>query len=182
MTVTGNIDILESATLRRGDLRDPLGIWAFRGSVVGDVTSGIAKAFIGLPGGRRAAHVYNVIFVSTSADLAGTSTHTVRILTNWPPADAPGINGASFIRTTEVGSAGIGAGFEAVGFRPLIDPQMSRILMFDPRPDPLTRINILEMWLSQQVDLALHSFEGWGYFWDRGVMDIPGGPRFPGSA
>lgn len=182
MSVETTLDIRETPTLRRADNRDPLGIWAVRGSVVGDASGGIAKAFLGVPGPRRSAHVYNVIFVSTSADVGVATTHTVRILTNFPPADPSGVAGAAFMRTNEVGSAGTGSGFAAVGFRPLIDPQMSRILMFDPTPDQAVRINILELWLSQQDLNTIFTFEAYGYFWDRGITDVPGGPRFPGSA
>lgn len=179
MAVTGDVDMLASAVFRRGDLRDPLGIWAARGTLVGDVSGGTVKATFGVPGPQRASYVYTVGFVSTSSPTASTgSTHTVRLLTNWPPADKPGVQGASFIRTNEVGSAGSGE-LQAVGFRPLIDPQMSKILLYDPRADPATRIDLLELWLNLNVDAANYFFEAWGWYWDRNLHEVPGGPRYP---
>lgn len=179
MAVTGDIDMLQSAVFRRGDGRDPLGLWAARGTLIGDATGGTVKASFGVPGPQRAAFVYTVGFVATSSPSAGTgSTHTVRLLTNWPPASKPGLEGAAFIRTTEVGSAGSGE-LQAVGFRPLIDPQMTKILMYDPRPDPSSRVNFIELWLNLNVDLAQYFFEAWGWYWDRNLHEIPGGPRYP---
>ncbi len=180
MAVTGDIDILPAAILARRDARDPLGIWAARGTLVGDATGGTVKATFGLPAASRAAYVFTVGFVSTSSSGVGVTTHTVRLLTNWPSGDRPGVQGASFIRTTEVGSAGSGE-LQAVGFRPLIDPQMQKILLYDPRSDRSNRIDLLELWLNVNTDGANDFFEAWGWYWDRNLHEVPGGPRYPGS-
>jgi len=180
MSVEGDIDMLATSTFRRRDDRDPLGIWAARGALVGDLSGGVIDATFGVPAELRAAYVYNVIFVSTQADGSSGSTHTVRLLTNWPPADKPGVQGASFIRTTEVGTTGKINNF-AVGFRPLIDPQMSKILLYDPRSAAAGRIDLLELWINDNDDSVTYIFEAYGWYWDRNLHEVPGGPRFPGS-
>lgn len=180
MSVTGDIDILPAAILRRRDDRDPLGIWAARGGLTGDATGGVQKATFGLPAERRASYVFTLGFVSTSSTTAGYTTHTVRLLTNYPSGDSPGVQGAAFIRTTEVGSSG-GGESQAVGFRPLIDPQMSKILLYDPRSDRANRIDLFELWVSANIDTGVVNFEGWGWYWDRNLHEVAGGPRYPGS-
>lgn len=172
--------MLAAAILRRRDDRDPLGIWAARGTIVGDASGGSIKAFFGLPPERRAAYVFTVGFVSTASPTAGFSTHTVRLLTNYPSGDAPGVQGAAFIRTNEVGSAGNGE-LQAVGFRPLIDPGMTKVLLYDPRANRASRINLIELWVHPNVDTANVFFEAWGWYWDRNLHEVVGGPRYPGS-
>jgi len=180
VVVTGDIDIIPSAILRRRDDRDPLGIWAARGALTGDASGGVIKATFGLPPGRRAAYVFTIGFVSTSSPDAGFTTHTVQMLTNYPSGDSPGVQGASFIRTTEVGSAG-GGELQAVGFRPLIDPVMSKVLLYDPRSNRANRIDLFSLWVSPNVNTGVVSFEAWGWYWDRDLHEVLGGPRYPGS-
>jgi len=180
VAVQADIDIIPSAILRRRDDRDPLGIWASRGGVVGDATGGTIKATMGLPPGRRAAYVFTIGMVSTSSASAGFATATLRMLTNFPSGDAPGVQGASFIRTIEVGSAGSGE-LQAVGLRPMLDPEMSKVLLYDPRADRASRIDLFELWVSPNVDTAVVNFEAWGWYWDRNLHEVIGGPRYPGS-
>ncbi|MGR3295936.1 MAG: hypothetical protein ACUZ8A_06880, partial [Candidatus Bathyanammoxibius sp.] len=57
------------------------------------------------------------------------------------------------------------------------------LLLYDPRqPASLGNTNILELQLAVNTDLATYSFEAYGYYWDRSVMQTPGGPRHPGSS
>ena len=62
-----------------------------------------------------------------------------------------------------------------------IGPADRFLLLFDPRQQG-GDVDIVEIEFGENRDLATYSFEGYGYFWDRSVLDAPGGPRHPGSS
>lgn len=181
MTVTQTIDVFDSAVLRRRDVRDPLGIWAGRGAIAGDGGGGATVAQFQVPASRRAGHVYACYGLSVVGQAAPTveaDSFSARLLTNWPPSDSPGISGASFTRTVLAVNDGI---FGGSGVGNLLQSTDRFILLFDPRPDPTTSIVIAEAWANINVLNETHTFEIYGYYWDRIVQDAPGGPRHPGG-
>jgi len=105
-----------------------------------------------------------------------------RILTNCPNVDrAEGINAFATLRiagivgdltfTDPLAAAGQG------GER-LYEPNDRFILIYDPRSTAGV-LSIMELEISDQVNLTVYAFETYGYFWDRAVMHTPGRPRHP---
>lgn len=181
MTVTVLIPIQESAILRPRDLRDPLGVWAARGLGTGDAGGGVVLGQFIVPGDRRAAHVYacyGVSVVQLVIAAVEASSMSVRLLTNWPVTETSGITGFSLTNSRVADNDGI---FPASAFGPLIDGPMRFILLFDPRPDPTSSIVLVEAWPNDNSLDEDYVFEAYGYYWDRNIMDVPGGPRHPGS-
>jgi len=62
----------------------------------------------------------------------------------------------------------------------MVQPQDRFILLFDPRP-VAGAFDIVELEISVGVLDRNYAFECWGYYWDRQVLNTPGGPRHPGS-
>lgn len=185
ISVTG--DILESQLWPQGDIRDPLGVWGSRTLVTGNGTGGSTKIAIGVPADRRAAFVYTVYSVNAAklTGAASTETAKTRLLTNYPNIDPlPGVQGYSsafFTSWTQpVDMTPPVGGFASVF--PL-GPFDRFILCFDPRQEQtLGRMEVIEIEINDNVDLETWSFEAYGYYWDRSVMNAPGGPRHPGSS
>jgi len=181
VTVTGVINIFDSAVLRRRDVRDPLGIWAARGTIVGDGGGGSTLAQFTVPAGRRSGHIYCCYGVGVTGQAASTVEATslsVRLLTNWPPTEASGITGMSKTNTRLAVNDGI---FGASPLGQLIGPADRFIILYDPRPDPNTDIVIVEAWADINVLNETHNFEIYGYYWDRIAVNAEGGLRHPGS-
>lgn len=187
MSVTVIGDVVETQLWPQGDIRDPLGVWGSRTFLQGDATGGGNRCQITIPAERRSAYVYTCYHAQISA-LTGTpiggSRLMCRLLTNWPNISAdPGVQGFSTNRHAKVN-------VDVVGFiqtplsgidENLLMPQDRFILLYDPRQQG-DAIVIVELTLNDNVDLDTMSFEAYGYYWDRSVMDAPGGPRHPGSA
>ncbi|KKL17299.1 hypothetical protein LCGC14_2486920, partial [marine sediment metagenome] len=55
------------------------------------------------------------------------------------------------------------------------------ILIFDPRQGAGV-LNMIELEMGVNVNTDTYAFEAYGYYWDRSVLNAPGGPRHPGSA
>lgn len=185
MAITTTVAPIESALWPQGDIRDPLGIWGARVGVTGDASGGPIQATVRVDPGLRSAYVYTCYSVS-QVKLTGTASAAnckVRLLTNWPNVDP---------------QAGVQAYSEAIGFiwlgsgawtgqisvppRAILRPQHRFILLFDPRPSPTTGLNIVEFQTAENEDTATYVFEAYGYFWDRSVLNAPGGPRHPGAS
>ena len=180
---TVDIDIRAAQMWPQGDARDPLGIWAARGSIADDGLGGQKTASIGLPQTRRAGNIFTCYAVTLAAAVTsddGLQNAFCRLLTNWPPADSPGVQGFSTNRGTILSPSP-----EPVPkgqFREtLFDPQYRYLLLFDPRAGAAGRINLVELsYLTVAGTAKTLSFEASGYWWDRSVLDAPGGPRHPG--
>ncbi len=188
MAIDVNVDILESQTWPQGDARDPLGVWGARLGVTGDASGGGIKVAFVVPAPKRGARVYTV-YSATFAQLTGTTTALVpvksRILTNWPNIDpVPGVQGFGTLLLNPCDQDNdLTAPVRGPVSSPLITPNDRFILCYDPRQQTtLGPMAILELAYGKNEDLATFSFEGYGYWWDRSVMDTPGGPRHPGSS
>jgi len=181
VTVTVLIPVQESSILRRRDLRDPLGVWTARGAGVGDGGGGVVLAQFVVPADRRAAHVYTcyaVTVVELAIAVVQATQVSARLLTNWPVTETTGITGFSVVNTRVADNDGV---FPASPQGELIPPSWRYILLFDPRADPTSAITLVEAWPNDNTTDETYVFEVWGYYWDRNVLDAPGGPRHPGS-
>lgn len=185
MSVVVTTDILAAQTWPQGDARDPLGLWGFRQLLTGDATGGALKCTAQAPAGLAAAYVYtcySVNMVKLTGALAGTLVK-VRLLTGWPNIDnLAGVQGySSAIGDNNVGTSGWDAGQVLVPSINFIGPNDRFLLLWDPRPSSGV-LSLVEVESGGNVDTDTWSVEGYGYFWDRSVMNTPGGPRHPGSS
>jgi len=183
MAVLGSVDILAQQTLYPADARDPLGMWGGRVTLTGIGDGGSMKIVFNVPELLAAAYVftvYSAIIVQTGGTPNG-DIGKCRILTNWPNIDPdPGIQayGTTIIRTL-LASTSFTAPF-AAPTEPFITPNDRFLLIYNPQ-QPDAAMSILELEFNGNVTGAVLSFEAYGYFWDREVMTLPGGPRHPGS-
>ena len=184
MAIVGVVDVLPAALWPQGDIRDPLGTWGFRLGITGDATGGSIKVTASAPAGLGAAYVYTCysLNIAQLTGASGSQTAKARLLTNWPNVDV--LAGVQAYSSLIIRNFGTDPQFTApiAGMDdPLVTPLDRFLLLFDPRPSIVT-LDIIEMESGENVDAATYSFEGYGYFWDRSVLNAPGGPRHPGSA
>jgi len=182
MAINLPVTLIEQQAWPQGDKRDPLGIWGARLGVTGDATGGGIKVTATVEESKRDAYVYTCYGI-TAAKLTGNLTADViktRLLTNWPNVDPlAGIQGfASLTMGQAIGDTSGTAPLQGSNL-PTIRPEMRFILLFARTGTPL---GIVEVEWNNNLDAATYSFEFWGYFWDRSVLQAPGGPRHPGSA
>lgn len=183
MAIAVEVDVKPAAQWPQGDIRDPLGVWGGRQGVTGDASGGGIKVGFLSPAGQDAAYVYTCYGV-TVAQLTGTPVAQgikIRLLTNWPDVDPlVGVQGFGSVKLIlavvdsdlSAPNGGVGPGaIEAVD---------RFLLLFDPRPSA-GQITLVELEFGANVDGNTYSFESYGYFWDRSVLNAPGGPRHPGS-
>lgn len=185
MAVSLTLEVLPTALFPQGDARDPLGVWGFRQGMTGDATGGSIKVAAFVAAALVGAYVYTCYSLSV-VQTTGTPTAAVvksRLLTTWPNVDPDaGVAGyAAMSVITFGGAATFTAPLASVVDAPLLNPLDRFILMFDPRSRGGSQ-GLVELELSVNTDAATYSFEGYGYFWDRSVMNTPGGPRHPGAS
>lgn len=186
MAIEATVDVREHQTWPQGDIRDPLGIWGFRHIVTGDASGGGIKLTAQVPAARRAAFVYTC-YALTYGQLTGALSNVevkARLLTNWPDMDDDvGVQGFSTARValTESDPEFTAPLVIQLANQQLVQPNDRFVLLFDPRPNFTSAMDIVEMENGLNVDTLLYAFEGYGYYWDRSVLDAPGGPRHPGS-
>jgi len=186
MSVVANLPPFETQTFIQGDARDPLGIWGFRHVATGDASAGALTTRVRVAAAKRAAFVYNVEGVNLSI-ISAFASHTtpkgsVRLLTNWPNVDpGPGVTAFATHQTRAIIGDSLFAAPEASTETPLLAPNDRFILLWDPRHIEAD-MDIVEMAIVDNVLAATYAFEVYGYYWDREVMEVPGGPRYPGSA
>lgn len=182
------VAIITNAIFTPRDLRDPLGVWGTRLGITGDETGGSIKVLIQVPAEQRAAYVYTCYSVNFSI-LTGSGQNQqglkVRLLTNWPNIDPiEGVQGYSTFRQGNVNTdANYTSPIAGIGQiqSEYITPLDRFILLYDPRPLN-TVMTIVEMELGFNTLAETYSVEVYGYYWDRAVMDTPGGLRHPGTA
>jgi len=184
MSIQQDAAVFEAQIFPQGDIRDPLGVWGVRQGITGDASGGTIKVNFQVSSPRRAAFVYTAYSLNYG-QLTGSITATeiqVRLLTGWPNIDAQeGVQAyGSNLITAPVGAGSLTAPVTGAGI-PLVGPNDRFLLLFDPRAQGQD-LDIVEMEINTNVDLATFTFEGYGYYWDRSVLGAPGGPRHPGSA
>jgi len=182
MAISADVDIIATALWPQGDARDPLGVWAGRHLITGDATGGTLKVAF-QPGAERAgAHIYTCYTaIIAQLTISESGTAKARLLTNWPDADDDaGVQGYGALKIAAMlGSSSLTAPFSAPA-EPLVQPSDRYILLFDPRP-VAGAFTIVELEHQPNTDTRVYAFEAWGYYWDRGVLNAPGGLRHPGS-
>jgi len=185
MTINDIAVVQQSAVFPQGDIRDPIGVWGARLGVTGDGSGGSIEVVIQVPADLKAAYVYTVYSVNLAqltGSIAVAAIAKCRILTNWPNVDpVPGVQAYASLRMSSmISSANFDPPIRGITGE-LITPNDRFLLLFDPRPIGIA-LEIVALGWSLNVDLATYSFEGYGYFWDRSVLNAPGGPRHPGSS
>lgn len=185
MSITAVIAVVQTALWPQGDERDPLGVWGFRASVTGDASGGGVKLIAFIPAARKSSYVYTCYGAFTVPTLQATaagSSSKCRLLTNWPNVDPQeGVQAYGHLRETQVN---MNSGLTIPQGGPstdLVGPNQRFILLFDPRPSG-DDLDIVELEIAQNVLADIYTFEGYGYFWDRSVLNAPGGLRHPGAS
>ncbi len=188
MAISTFIAVKPAQLWPQGDIRDPLGIWGSRQLLTGDATGGSIKSVAQAEEPQSAAYLYTTYSVSV-VRLTGTITGPgikVRILSNWPDIDPlVGIQGYA---SAEVFALSGDNDFTApisvqvAGSTFPSNPNTRFILQFDPRPARNDALPLVEIEIGVNVDGDTFSFETYGYYWDRSVMNAPGGPRHPGAS
>jgi len=185
MAVVTTVEVVETALWPQGDIRDPLGIWGARVQLTGDASAGSLKATIFVPAERKSAYIYTC-YSAIIVQIAGSSlgfNAKIRLLANWPNIDPQaGVQGyATGISRATNADADFTPPNSLPDFN-LIGPNDRFILLFDPRPigDDLA---IVEIESGNNPGVGTNfSAEAYGYFWDRSVLNAPGGPRHPGAS
>jgi len=185
MAIASFITVEQTALWPQGDIRDPLGTWGFRASVAGDASGEGVKVTAQVPEGQKASYVYTcyaAFCVPISQVVTAGGSSKCRLLTNWPNVDlTAGVQAYSHLRESQVNmntnlsTPQGGPGTDLVG------PNQRFILLFDPRPTG-SAMDIVELEFAANLMGDTYAFEGYGYFWDRSVLNAPGGPRHPGAS
>jgi len=185
MAITANVDVIATGLWPQGDIRDPLGIWGFRLGVTGDASGGSIKVGARVPLEETGKYIYTcysqLIAILTQATQASALAKG-RLLTNWPNIDPQaGVQGYATARFVLLNNDSDFTAPKNIPDAPIVDPQDRFLLLFDPRPSA-DQITIVEQEIGINILDDTYSFEGYGYFWDRSVLNAPGGPRHPGAS
>lgn len=169
----------------QGDVRDPLGTWGIRHGVTGDASGGSIKVRGTVDEDKQGAFVYTCYYAMV-VQLTGapsTQTYKTRLLTSWPNVDViPGIQAVSTYIAHQVRASTPTFTPPISGPRePDISPNDRFLLLYDPRQSG-GPTEIIEWEYDLNLEDATYSFEAYGYYWDRSVLQAPGGPRHPGSS
>ncbi len=185
MSITEQAAIEQSAIFTPRDLRDPLGIWGGRHGITGDATADFVKTQFFVPAAEKSSYIYTC-YSAQIGKLTGAGVARgpmqCRLLTNWPNIDPQaGVQAYSTLNTRIAeGSGSFPAPYMGpLGF--LIGPNDRFLPLFDPRPIG-GNMFIVELIYEENVNTETYGFECYGYFWDRAVLDTPGGLRHPGSS
>lgn len=188
MTVLETVEVLTAQLFQQGDERDPLGIWGARKAIVGNTDAdSLVGVTVIVPAAIKAAYVFavyglNLNIISTPT-LGLPFQAKVRLLTNWPNIDPDaGVQGFSTFRLYDMdGSFNFTAPISTVN-TPLLEVNDRFMLLYDPRSQGTAPLSIIEMFIQDNTNTAVYAFEAYGYFWDRSVIQAPGGPRHPGAS
>jgi len=185
MSVAAAASVLESQMWPQQDARDPLGMWGARAAVTGDATGGQTEFTYNVPANKAGRFIYacyGATFVQTTNLIAlASQTVMLRLLTNWPNIDPqPGVQGFSTsIARTMQSDADLGAPNAAPDDQ-LLGPLDRFILLFAPASFGVS-VDIMSIRLAENLSTEIFVSEAYGYYWDREVMNQPGGPRHPGA-
>ncbi len=184
MAIVDSTNALATGLWPQQDARDPLGVWGARKGVTGDATGGSVKVQINEVVDRIGGLIYTC-YSAIAVGLSGAFTDDawkLRLLTGWPDIDE--LAGVQGYGSAVDGLLDFNANFTAPTYVPniqgLVQNQDRFLLLFDPRQQRVIH-TLLEIEVAQNLDLATYSFEAYGYYWDRSVMETPGGPRHPGA-
>lgn len=186
MAITTSVDIITAPIFRPRDLRDPLGVWAGRLGVTGDASGGGILVNFTVPESNAGKHVhtfysFNAGQLTGIAEATGTS---VRLITNWPNSDpVAGVQGydVMFMGVDRTQDNNVGQFSAPTNTMNPYDSIHRFMPLYDPRPSA-GQITIVELQRNDNTLAATYVFQCYGYYWDRQVMDTPGGLRHPGSS
>jgi len=184
MAIVQTGDVVQTGIFSPRDVRDPLGVWGVRIGVTGDGTGEPITAQMQVPAARKSAYVYTCYNISTTKLTGAVNANAnlkSRLLTNWPNLSATaGVQAFGTVRRTLLQFDGSWVGELYAPADPILDRNDRFILLYDPRPigGPMV---IVELQMPENELNATYAFEAYGYYWDRSVMDTPGGPRHPGT-
>ncbi len=186
MAISTSAQVIETALWPQGDIRDPLGVWGARLLITGDASGGSIKVVAQVAADKKAAYMYTVYNTNLAVLSQATPTQVFgkfRILTNWPDIDPTvGVQGYG---STFISTIGVDPNFTAPVGGNIRDhwmgPNDRFLLLFDPRPIGIP-LDLAELEFADNVLADTYAFEFYGYFWDRSVLNAPGGPRHPGSS
>jgi len=177
-------DIFAHGLWPQGDARDPLGVWGGRLIVTASAGGGPIKVRFSPGAGFAGAYLYTCY----SAQISPLSAFVAavgkcRLLTNWPDiSDIAGVTGYGAVNIIQLdGSSGFTAPFSGPTGSAFVKANDRFLLLFDPRP-VAGAFDIVELELNELADTTVAAFEAWGYYWDRSVLQTPGGLRHPGSS
>jgi len=185
VAISQTVDVITNALWPQGDIRDPLGIWGFRHGVTGDASAGGIKVLARSSAGEGAAYVYTVYSTLIAIILQATfaaQTGKCRILTSWPNIDPQaGVQAYGSLRIATISGETDFTAPQLGPDRNFIQSNDRFLLIFDPRPSAGV-LDMIELEIGTNVLADTYSFEGYGYYWDRSVLNAPGGPRHPGAS
>jgi len=189
MAVEVIVGTQQAQSFMQGDARDPLGVWGGRAGITGDASGDDhVKATFQIPAALKAAYVYTVYSVTVAiltvpVNIGLPFLCKCRLLSGWPNiSDTVGVQGYSSLRIVDIdGSSNLSSPI-ASNATPLLQPNDRFQLLYDPRSQGLVPYSIVELEIQDNTDEATYAFEVYGYFWDRSVLQAPGGPRHPGQA
>ncbi len=181
MAITTLKDILASGLIFQGDARDPLGIWGGATSQVNSGSGGSTRITFRV--GTTDSNLSSVFAISGLSVLQESGTPRsdlvkFRMFTNWPSVDFQAaitpFNSAH--AAVFVGSTLFTGGVAVAPFNDTV-PAIRGLLSWDPRglSQPLLLCEFEMANISGTTVLVSVQ----GYFWDRAVLNTPGGPRFP---
>lgn len=173
MTISVAGHVRPAQYFRRGDPRDPLGIWAARVVATGDATGGNTLITLYAPERHWRSFAFGLDAASFECTAApGNPIFLWRA--QWPPA---GLTGTAAVVLFRLVTA---AGITSTGFSPSTDhmePGWNRVLNFWPGTG--TGDLMLCQWhFPSNVNLATYTVHATGPFWARDAINAPGGPRF----
>ncbi len=184
MSILATVNPIESELWPQRDARDPLGIFGWRTAVATDASGGSVKVTVEILDSLRHAFVWKIwdMIIAQITGGAQATNGKLRILSNWPNIDPQA--GIQAYASLYVGSMGGNNSLTAPNtglfdVSPLNGNQKD-ILIYDPSTQS-GDMAIAELEVVN-TDGLTYSFEGYGYYWDRAVMQAPGGPRNPGTS
>ena len=187
MSITEVQEVVESQQWPQHDIRDPLGVWGGRNSIVGDATAELfVKTDFVVPADKKAAYVYacysaNASAITVAATVAFTSR--IRLLTNWPNITLEaGVQGYGNNQGSEMITLTASSAPQSSIRQQLVGPNDRFMLLYDPRSQGTAPITIVSLEINGNTLNDVYAFELWGYYWDRSVLQAPGGPRHPGAS
>jgi len=189
MSVEVTVAPQQSQLFIQGDARDPLGVWGARVGVTGDASGDDhVKATIIVPADRKASYIYTAysvtaVIITVPVSIGLPFLVKCRLLTGWPNiSPGAGVEAYSTMRIAEIEGSGNLSAPIAAPTTPILAPNDRFLLLFDPRSQGATGFPMIELEIQDNTDTATYAFEAYGYFWDRSVLQAPGGPRHPGAA
>jgi len=186
MSITIEKDCLVTGVWKQGDIRDPIGIFGGVTSITGNGDGTFIRVSMRIDSEDAFLSGLFAIYDATILQTLG-SVQSVdvlyRIFSNWPNIDQqPGITpfNSGIVRNMVGSNSWVSP--RAAPDAPLVQPLDRFRLIWDPRHLAPQNMLLCEWFINMPVAPVAYQFSVYGYFWDRSVLNAPGGPRHPGSS